>query len=151
MKRRACVDNLKTRLCHMLISPIVRLLRQARSGKRSLRACSMCEKDRITMRSPKHRAHKIDLRQNEAKSFALLHRKYAKRNAFLSHLQTPIQSQNAQMRVCASRDCDDGVNCLNNIFIIIKHSQHQHTRVQNAQLRVLRIKRLWVLQFSIPP
>jgi len=48
------------------------------------------------------------------------------------------ESQNAQMRVCAFQEPDDGVNSINN-NINIKSIQHQHTQKQDAQMRALRI------------
>jgi hypothetical protein len=48
------------------------------------------------------------------------------------------ESQNAQTRICAFQEPDDGVNSINN-NINIKSIQHQHTQKQDAQMRALRI------------
>ncbi len=131
------MDNMKTRLFHMLISPIVRLLRPARARQQSLRACPKRKTSPLHLPSSAQRTRKTHARLIEANFSDLPSRCSAVESSQQKNFQCQNQLQNAHLRVRAFRVSDDVVNSINiNINI---NSQQQHTQLQSAHLRALKI------------
>ena len=134
------MDNLKTRLFHMLISPIVRLLRPERARQRSLRACPMRQNASPLLLFPKNHAL---LKQ------ALFPKSISKPDPKARFQKTAHQSKSRKKRLSAFPESVVDVNSL--IYILLEYLQQHHTWVQIALKRFSRIKRFWIFQFSIPP